>query len=102
MHRFGRRERVAPHPVAMPRQALFMAKANPSKSAPLPETYELALSELEQLVASIESGAMPLAALLSSYQRGAQLLAFCRGKLDAIDQQVRLLDGTAVDAGEAP
>ena len=82
--------------------AHFMAKASSSPaSPPLPDTYELALTELEQLVANIEAGAMPLEALLSAYQRGSQLLGFCRGKLDAIDQQVRLLDGTPVaDAGE--
>ena len=82
--------------------AHFMAKASSSPaSPPLPDTYELALTELEQLVANIEAGAMPLEALLSAYQRGSQLLGFCKGKLDAIDQQVRLLDGTPVaDAGE--
>ena len=79
-----------------------MAKASSSPaSPPLPDTYELALTELEQLVANIEAGAMPLEALLSAYQRGSQLLGFCKGKLDAIDQQVRLLDGTPVaDVGE--
>ena len=76
-----------------------MAKASSPPAPTLPDTYELALTELEQLVANIEAGAMPLEALLSAYQRGSQLLSFCRGKLDAIDQQVRLLDGTAVDAG---
>ena len=84
--------------------AHFMAKASstpaPSASPPLPDTYELALTELEQLVAHIEAGAMPLETLLSAYQRGSQLLSFCKSKLDAIDQQVRLLDGTAVDAAE--
>lgn len=80
-----------------------MAKAHTSKTnlPPLPDTYELALQELEQLVGTIESGAMPLDALLSSYQRGAQLLGFCRARLDAVDQQVRLLDGTPVDASDA-
>lgn len=77
-----------------------MAKARPSSPPPLPETYELALAELEQLVSDIESGAMPLEALLTAYQRGAQLLAFCRDKLDAVEQQVRLLDGSAVSANK--
>ncbi|ARU05207.1 exodeoxyribonuclease VII small subunit [Comamonas serinivorans] len=79
-----------------------MAKAHtsPTPLPLLPETYELALQELEQLVSTIESGAMPLEALLSSYQRGAQLLGFCRARLDAVDQQVRLLDGTPLEVGE--
>jgi exodeoxyribonuclease VII small subunit len=59
---------------------------------PLPATYEEALGELEQLVARMESGALPLAQLLASYQRGAQLLQFCRGRLEAVEEQVKLLE----------
>ncbi len=58
----------------------------------LPETYELALSELDALVAQMESGALPLEQLLAAYERGAQLLAFCRGRLEAVDNQVKLLE----------
>jgi exodeoxyribonuclease VII small subunit len=57
-----------------------------------PANYEAALAELEQLVQVIESGQLPLEQLLSGYRRGAELLAFCRGKLDAIDHQIKLLD----------
>ena len=45
----------------------------------LPETYEAALAELEALVQALETGQTPLEQLLTSYQRGAALLAFCRG-----------------------
>jgi exodeoxyribonuclease VII small subunit len=58
----------------------------------LPASYEGALSELEQLVSKMESGALPLDQLLASYQRGAQLLKFCRGRLEAVEQQVKLLE----------
>lgn len=76
-----------------------MAKASSKTTLPpLPSSYEMALQELEHLVDTIESGTMPLDDLLSAYQRGAQLLAFCRARLDAVDQQVRLLDGTPVAA----
>ena len=30
--------------------------------------------------------------MLAGYERGAQLLAFCRSKLDAVDQQIKVLD----------
>jgi exodeoxyribonuclease VII small subunit len=30
--------------------------------------------------------------MLVGYERGAQLLAFCRSKLDAVDQQIKVLD----------
>ncbi len=55
-------------------------------------SYEAALAELEQLVAQLESGQLPLEQLMSGYQRGAELLKFCRSKLDAIDQQITVID----------
>ena len=55
-------------------------------------SYEQALSELDTLVAKTEAGQLPLDQLLTSYQRGAQLLQFCRGRLDAVEAQVKLLE----------
>ncbi len=57
-----------------------------------PASYEAALEELEQLVGRIESGQMPLDQLLAGYQRGAALLVFCRDRLQAVQDQVRVLD----------
>ncbi|WP_332814493.1 exodeoxyribonuclease VII small subunit [Ramlibacter sp.] len=57
-----------------------------------PASYEAALQELEQLVQVIESGQLPLEQLLSGYKRGAELLAFCRGKLQAVEDQIQVLD----------
>ncbi|UUX94093.1 exodeoxyribonuclease VII small subunit [Aquabacterium sp. J223] len=62
-------------------------------SSPLPPaSYEDALVELERLVAAMEGGQLPLDRLLDSYRRGAELLAFCRGRLQAVEDQVRLLE----------
>ncbi|MEQ6437624.1 exodeoxyribonuclease VII small subunit [Comamonas sp. w2-DMI] len=73
-----------------------MPKAAASKtSAPtaaLPASYEAALQELEQLIAQIESGQLPLEQMLTGYQRAAELLNFCRSKLDAVQEQVKVLD----------
>ena len=60
----------------------------------LPASYESALQELESLIAGLESGQLPLEQLLTGYQRGAQLLTFCRGKLDAVELQIKALEGT--------
>ncbi|MGH6649245.1 exodeoxyribonuclease VII small subunit [Aquabacterium sp.] len=60
--------------------------------SPLPATYEEAQAELEQLVSQMESGQLPLDGLLASYRRGAQLLQFCRARLEAVEAQVKLLE----------
>ena len=61
-------------------------------TTPLPASYEAALAELDQLVGRIESGQLPLEQLLEGYQRGAELLQYCREKLQAVENQVKVLD----------
>ena len=69
------------------------AKAPRSKSdAPVAISYEAALQELEQLVARLDAGQLPLDQLLTQYQRGAELLAFCRERLDAVENQIKVLE----------
>jgi exodeoxyribonuclease VII small subunit len=70
-----------------------MLKApNTNAATALPSTYEEALQELEKLVSRLESGEMPLEQLLSGYQRGAELLQYCRDKLEAVENQIKVLD----------
>jgi exodeoxyribonuclease VII small subunit len=57
-----------------------------------PENYEAAVVELERLVGAMESGRMPLDQLLEGYRRGAQLLSFCRERLRAVEDQVKVLE----------
>jgi exodeoxyribonuclease VII small subunit len=57
-----------------------------------PASYEAAMEELEQLTGRIESGQLPLEQLLAGYQRGAELLKFCRDKLQAVEEQIKVLD----------
>jgi exodeoxyribonuclease VII small subunit len=79
-----------------------MPKVKPSETTgsaeaePLPATYEAGLAELEALVLKLESGQLPLDQLLSAYQRGAALLGFCRDRLQAVDDQIQVLDGTSL------
>lgn len=70
-----------------------MAKTTASsKDATLPSTYEAAFQELEALVARLDAGQLPLDELLTQYQRGEALLQLCRTKLEAVEQQIRVLD----------
>ncbi len=73
-----------------------MSKTRSPEPAPaadaLPATYEAAIQELEQLVARLDAGQLPLDQLLAQYQRGAQLLSHCRDRLQAVEQQIKVLE----------
>lgn len=71
-----------------------VAKKNPVLAAPASGemSYEDALAELERMVASMEGGQLPLDRLMQSYERGAELLQLCRSRLDAVEQQVKVLE----------
>jgi exodeoxyribonuclease VII small subunit len=60
--------------------------------APEPMSYEAALAELEQLVQSMENAQLPLDQMLHNYRRGAELLQLCRERLQAVEEQVKLLE----------
>ena len=62
-------------------------------TTPLPENYEAAQVELEELVARMEGGSLSLEESLTAYRRGAALVAFCQQQLEKVEQQVRVLDG---------
>jgi len=60
------------------------------------QSFETALVGLEQVVADMESGKLSLEDSLAAYQRGAELLQLCRGKLDDVQQQVSVLEEGAL------
>jgi exodeoxyribonuclease VII small subunit len=62
------------------------------------ESYEAALAELDLLVERMESAQLPLEQLLQTHQRGAELLAYCRQRLQAVQQQVQILEAGQVQA----
>jgi exodeoxyribonuclease VII small subunit len=68
------------------------------RSQPVPTSYEAALTELEKLVGAMEGSQLPLDELLGAYQRGADLLDFCRARLDAVEQQVKRLEDGQLQA----
>jgi exodeoxyribonuclease VII small subunit len=63
--------------------------AGRSQKAP---SFEVAMAELEQLIADMEAGKLSLEDSLAAYKRGAELLAQCRAQLEDAQQQVRVLD----------
>jgi exodeoxyribonuclease VII small subunit len=61
-----------------------------------PASYEQALAELDRLVGQMEGGQLPLDQLLDGYRRGAELLGFCRARLQAVEDQVKVLEEGAL------
>ena len=66
---------------------------NKATTSALPGTFEEAMEELEQLVARMEAGELPLDASVAAYRRGTELVKFCAGQLDKVDSQVKVLEG---------
>ncbi len=67
----------------------------PKKPAaePASVSFESAMAELEQLVAKMESGELPLEASLAAYKRGSELVQFCAAQLERVEKQVKVLEG---------
>jgi len=65
------------------------------KSSPVdePASFEDAMAELEQLVARMEAGELPLEASVAAYKRGSELVKYCAAQLDKVDSQVKVLEG---------
>ncbi len=67
-----------------------MAKKNQTS----PKNFEEALTELEGILAEIESGGVGLEESLLKYERGTFLIQHCRGVLTTAEKQVELLSKT--------
>ncbi|HWU98831.1 MAG TPA: exodeoxyribonuclease VII small subunit [Oxalicibacterium sp.] len=68
-----------------------MSKKLPA--AALPSSFEEAMAELEQLVARMEAGELPLEAAVAAYKRGSELVKYCAAQLEKVDSQVKVLEG---------
>ena len=62
-------------------------------------SFESALTQLESIVESMESGDVPLAELLAKFEEGNKLLKVCEGRLKDAELKIELLkkqkDGVA-------
>ncbi|MFA6061090.1 MAG: exodeoxyribonuclease VII small subunit [Gallionellales bacterium RIFOXYB12_FULL_54_9] len=78
-----------------------MQKTEMAGKSQKPLGYEAAMVELEQIVADMEAGKLTLEDSLAAYKRGAELLTFCRSRLEDAQQQVRVLEeGVLKELGE--
>jgi exodeoxyribonuclease VII small subunit len=72
----------------------------PKKTTPAPDTvsgesqlsFEAAYRELEQIVAQLERGDLPLEQAIELHARGQQLASMCTRQLDDAELKVRKLD----------
>ena len=62
-------------------------------SKPSELDFEKALAELEKIVTRMESGELSLEQSLATHKRGLELARFCQQKLEAAQQQVKVLEG---------
>jgi exodeoxyribonuclease VII small subunit len=56
-------------------------------------SFEKALAELEKIVKRMESGELSLEQALAAHKRGLELARFCQSRLEAAQQEVKVLEG---------
>lgn len=61
-----------------------------------PQSFEAALAEIENIVAAMEAGQLPLEQSLTAYKRGAELLQYCQARLQEAQQQVKILEASTL------
>ncbi len=57
-------------------------------------TFDAALERLEELAAHLEEGEVPLEKALEVYESAVHLFAFCRQRLDGMEQRIEQLSET--------
>ena len=58
------------------------------------QTYSDAMKRLEEIVRKIESGEMDIDSLAESLKEAKQLVAFCKGKLQHVEDEVnKIMEG---------
>jgi exodeoxyribonuclease VII small subunit len=65
-----------------------------------PKSFEDALSELERILADIETGEIGLEESLARYERGNFLIQHCRGVLGTAEKQIEMLNKSPDAAAE--
>ena len=79
--------------------------APPSHAPAIDEmSFEQAMAELEQVVARLDRGEVPLEHSIALYQRGARLKAHCEAKLKDAEEKIEqiVLNGEGEPVGTTP
>ncbi len=67
------------------------------------KTFEQSLKQLEQIVAELESGELPLEKALKKFEDGVKLTKSCSSTLDGIERKINiLLKGQSGEIEEQP
>jgi len=76
-------------------RSVFAPMSKPPRSE-APASFEAALSELEKIVSSMESGKLTLEQTLDAHKRGLELAQYCQSILSQAQQQVKILEEEAL------
>lgn len=76
-------------PQITPQSSLAAEALSPTD---LPQDFETALAQLEELVVKMESGVLPLEESLVAYRRGVALTRICQERLAQAEQQISVLE----------
>jgi exodeoxyribonuclease VII small subunit len=60
-------------------------------AVPAEAGIEESLARIEELVAGMESGKLPLEDMITRFEEGARLVKACREKLDAAEKRVQII-----------
>ena len=70
------------------------------------QSFEDALSELENLVGRMESGEMGLEEMVAAFEKGQQLVKSCTDRLNEVERRIEVIkrnaDGTAATVALPP
>jgi exodeoxyribonuclease VII small subunit len=61
-----------------------------------PPTFELALAELEEIVAAMEEEQLPLEELVARYEKGSKLLARCESVLASARKRLQTISASTI------
>lgn len=62
-----------------------------------PTSFEQAVAELDTIVHAMETDGLSLEQSLEHYQRGVELMRYCKEALDSAEQRIRVLQGNTLD-----